>query len=64
MTDREELLKKQRELDILFTAWFEEKKKHEVLTYRRENGDLIQHYPDGKEKVIEYVSRLSTAKPY
>ncbi|QQF78362.1 hypothetical protein [Histophilus somni] len=47
MTSREELLKKQRERDILFTAWFEEKKKYEVLTYRRENGDLIQHYPDG-----------------
>ncbi len=64
MTSREELLKKQRELDILFTAWFEEKKKHEVLTYRRENGDLIQHYPDGTEKVIEYANRPSKAKLY
>ncbi|MEG9546333.1 hypothetical protein V6W75_10085 [Mannheimia sp. HC-2023] len=64
MTSREELLKKQRELDILFTAWFEEKKKHEVLTYRRENGDLIQHYPDGTEKVIQYADRPSMAKPY
>ncbi|AGH37681.1 hypothetical protein F542_17950 [Bibersteinia trehalosi USDA-ARS-USMARC-188] len=55
MTSKEELLRKQQELDILFTAWFEEKKKHEVLTYRRENGDLIQHYPDGTEKVIKYA---------
>lgn len=62
MTSREELLKKQRELDILFTAWFEEKKKHEVLTYRRENGDLIQHYPDGTEKVIQYAEKTSTAR--
>ncbi|ACA32470.1 hypothetical protein [Histophilus somni] len=62
MTSREELLKKQRELDILFTAWFEEKKKHEVLTYRRENGDLIQHYPDGTEKVIKYAEKTSTAR--
>ena len=53
MTSKEELLRKQQELDILFTAWFEEKKKHEVLTYRRENGNLIHHYPDGREEIIK-----------
>ncbi|MDY4593818.1 MAG: hypothetical protein SO424_01945 [[Pasteurella] aerogenes] len=55
MTSREELLKKQRELEVLFRAWFEEKKKHEVLTYRRENGDLIEHHPNGFIRVIEYA---------
>lgn len=55
MTKREEILKKQRELDVLFTAWMNEKKKHEILTYRQENGDLIEHYPNGNIKVIEYA---------
>lgn len=46
MTKREEILKKQRELDVLFTAWMNEKKKHEVLTFQR---------PDSIEKVIRYT---------
>lgn len=55
MTKREEILKKQRELDVLFTAWMNEKKKHEVLTFQRPNGNIVQHYPDGTEKVIRYA---------
>ncbi|MDG2917138.1 hypothetical protein P7M46_03825 [Bisgaard Taxon 10/6] len=50
-----EILEKQRQLDSLFSAWFEDKKKHEMVVYRRENGDLIEHYPDGTIKVIEYA---------
>lgn len=52
---KEEILAKQKQLDILFTAWMDEKKKHEVLTFRRENGDLIEHHPNGDIKVIEYA---------
>lgn len=55
MTKREELLKKQKELDILFTAWMNEKKKNEMVTYRQKNGDLIEHYPDGSVRVVEYA---------
>lgn len=42
-------------MHILFKAWMTEKKQHEVLTFRRANGDLIEHYPNGVEKVIEYA---------
>lgn len=55
MTKREEILKKQRELDVLFTAWMNEKKKHEVLTFQRRNGNIVRHYPDGHEEVIRYA---------
>lgn len=33
----------------------ERQKTREVLTYRRENGDLIEHHPDGSEKVIKHA---------
>lgn len=55
MTKREELLEKQRQLHVVFNAWMADKKQREVVVYRRENGDLIRHYPDGKEKVIKYA---------
>lgn len=54
---KDEILKKQKELDILFTAWMNEKKKHEILTFQRKNGDIIQHYPNGEIKVIQYASK-------
>ncbi|AGO17112.1 hypothetical protein P9J82_10275 [Glaesserella parasuis] len=52
---KDEILQKQKELDVLFSAWIAEKKKKEVLTYRRENGDLIEHHPNGFIRVIEYA---------
>ncbi|EHK91414.1 hypothetical protein [Aggregatibacter actinomycetemcomitans] len=55
MTSREQLLKKQHELDVLMTAWMAEKKKNEVVTFQRPNGDIIEHHPDGKIRVIEYA---------
>lgn len=55
MTKREELLEKQRQLHVVFNAWMADKKQREVVVYQRENGDLIRHYPDGKEKVIKYA---------
>ncbi|MDO1509318.1 MULTISPECIES: hypothetical protein [unclassified Neisseria] len=55
MTKREELLEKQRQLHVVFNAWMADKKQREVVVYLRENGDLIRHYPDGKEKVIKYA---------
>lgn len=54
---KEEILAKQRQLDILFMAWMEEKKKHEILTFQRKNGDIIQHYPNGEVKVIQYATK-------
>jgi len=55
MNKREELLEQQRRMHILFEAWMNDKKTREVLTYRRANGDLVEHHPDGSEKVIEYA---------
>lgn len=53
MLNREEIVQKQKELDILFSAWIAEKKKHEVLTFQQKNGQIIEHYPDGAVKVIK-----------
>lgn len=55
MTTLENLQKKQHELDVLMSAWIAEKKKHEVLTFQRENGDIIEHYPNGRIRVVEYA---------
>lgn len=57
MQTREELLEQQRRLHVVFKAWMNDKKQREVLTYRRDNGDLIEHYPNGEEKVIEYAAK-------
>lgn len=55
MTKREELLEKQRQLHVVFNAWMADKKQREIVVYRRENGNLIRHYPNGEEKVIKYA---------
>ena len=55
MTKREEILAKQRQLKVLFSAWMAEKKQHEIVTFRRENGDLVEHYPNGTERVISHA---------
>ena len=55
MTKLEEILAKQRQLKVLFSAWMEEKKQHEIVTFRRENGDLVEHYPNGTERVISHA---------
>ena len=55
MTKREEILAKQRQLNVLFSAWMAEKKQHEIVTFRRENGDLVEHYPNGTERVISHA---------
>lgn len=52
---KEEIIEQQRQLHILFKAWMDDKKTREVLTFQRPNGDIIDHYPDGKEVVIEYA---------
>lgn len=55
MNSHQKILEQQRQMHILFRAWMAEKKQHEVLTFRRANGDLIEHHPNGVEKVIEYA---------
>ncbi|MCW9709444.1 hypothetical protein L5B71_00840 [Avibacterium sp. 21-586] len=52
---KEEIIEQQRQLHILFKAWMDDKKKREVLTFKRPNGDIVDHYPDGTEVVIEYA---------
>ncbi|WP_169835300.1 hypothetical protein [Haemophilus paracuniculus] len=55
MTKREQILEQQRQLHLLFKAWMDDKKKREVLTFMRPNGNIVEHYPDGTEKVIKYA---------
>lgn len=55
MTRNEQIAEQQRQLHILFKAWMDDKKKREVLTFQRPNGDIVRHYPDGHEEVIEYA---------
>lgn len=57
MQTREQILEQHRKMQILFQAWISDKEKREVLTYRRENGDLIEHYPNGEIKVLEYAKQ-------
>ena len=52
---KEEIIEQQRQLHILFKAWMEDKKKREILTFQRPNGNIVRHYPDGREEVIEYA---------
>ena len=51
----EEVLAEQQRLKVLFSAWMAEKMKHEVLTFGKPDGRIVQHYPDGTEKVIGYA---------
>ena len=55
MNKREQILEQQRQLHVLFSAWIADKKQREILTYRKPNGDLIEHYPNDEEKIIEYA---------
>lgn len=52
-----EILEHQRQLHIVFKAWMDDKKKREVLTFMKPNGDIVDHYPDGTEKVIKYATK-------
>ncbi|MDP8163046.1 hypothetical protein QJU89_08560 [Pasteurella skyensis] len=55
MKTREELLAKQHQLNVLFSAFIEEKKKHEVLTFGKKDGRIVEHYPNGTIKVVGYA---------
>ncbi|WP_156962340.1 hypothetical protein [Gallibacterium genomosp. 2] len=52
---KEEIIEQQRQLHILFKVWMEDKKKREILTFQRPNGNIVRHYPDGREEVIEHA---------
>ncbi|WP_192844256.1 hypothetical protein [Rodentibacter caecimuris] len=52
---KEEILSKQRQLKILFSAWIKEKMKHEVVTFQKRNGAIVECYPDGTEKIVGYA---------
>lgn len=55
MTKLEQIAEQQRQLHIQFKAWMDDKKKREVLTFQRPNGNIVKHYPDGREEIIEYA---------
>lgn len=52
---KQEILERQKQLKILFSAWMKEKMKHEVLTFQKRDGRIVEHYPDGSEKVVGYA---------
>ncbi|EER46495.1 hypothetical protein Q7526_10835 [Glaesserella parasuis] len=57
MTKIEQIREQQRQLQIQFKAWMDDKKKREVLTFMRPNGNIVEHYPDNTEKVIKYATK-------
>ncbi|MGX2974021.1 hypothetical protein ACWIUH_02840 [Ursidibacter arcticus] len=57
MTKQEAIAEHQRQLHIQFKAWMDDKKKREVLTFQRQNGNIVEHYPDGREIVIKYAKK-------
>ncbi|WP_168353682.1 hypothetical protein [Rodentibacter caecimuris] len=52
---KEEILAQQRQLKLLFSVWMKEKMKHEVVTFQKRNGTIVEHYPDGSEKIVGYA---------
>lgn len=50
-----EILEYQRQLQLQFKVWIDDKKNREVLTFMRPNGNIIRHYPDGHEEIVEYA---------
>ncbi|AFU20224.1 hypothetical protein [Actinobacillus suis] len=57
MTKIEQIKEQQRQLQIQFKAWMDDKKKREVLTFQRPNGNIVRHYPDGHEEVIKHADK-------
>lgn len=52
---KEEILAQQKQLKILFSAWMKEKMKHEVITFQKRDGNIVEHYPNGTEKIVGYA---------
>lgn len=42
----------QQELEVLFAALMNEKKKRDVISFEDEKGNIVEHYPDGTVKVL------------
>ena len=55
MTEREEIIQQQKQLKVLFSAWMKEKMNHEVITFQKRDGRIVEHYPDGTEKIVAYA---------
>ncbi|WP_303818437.1 hypothetical protein [Actinobacillus minor] len=54
---RQQIKNQQKELQLLFSAWMNEKKKHEVLTFADKDGNLVEHYPDGSKQVVLHAKQ-------
>lgn len=54
MTEREKIIQQQKQLKVLFSAWMKEKMNHEVITFQKRDGRIVEHYPDGTEKIVAY----------
>lgn len=52
---KEEILAQQKQLKTLFSAWMKEKMKNEIVVFQKRNGNIVEHYPDGTEKIIGYA---------
>ncbi|TNH05418.1 hypothetical protein FHQ26_00120 [Testudinibacter sp. TR-2022] len=49
--------RKQAILKATFTAWMNEKMKDEVVCYMDKQGNIVNHYPDGTEKIIKHAKK-------
>lgn len=55
MDKLDELKRKQKRLETLFSALIQEKKKHEILTFGLKDGRIVKHYPDGKIETVGHA---------
>lgn len=51
----QEIQTQQRELEALFAAFMNEKKKRDVISFEDEKGNIVERYPDGTIKVLHYA---------
>ena len=55
MTEREKIIQQQKQLKVLFSAWMKENMNHEVITFQKRDGRIVEHYPVGTEKIVAYA---------
>ena len=46
MTEREKIIQQQKQLKALFSVWMKEKMNHEVVTFQKTDGKIVEHYPE------------------
>lgn len=55
MTEREKIIQQQKQLKTLFSVWMKEKMNHRDGYLSKNDGNIVEHYPDGLEKIVAYA---------